>query len=39
MLLCAVAARTRDGRLHSLYVLLALAYQLSFFSRYYGTVE
>jgi hypothetical protein len=38
LVLCAVAARTRNGRLHGLYVLLALAYELSFFSRYFGTV-
>ena len=39
MVLCALAARTRNGRLQGLYVILALAYELSFFGRYFGELS
>jgi hypothetical protein len=39
MVLCVIGARTRSGRLHGLCVALALAYELSFFGRYFATMN
>ena len=39
LVLCAFAARTRNGRLHGAFVIVALIYELSFFTRYYGTIN
>ncbi|WP_275187040.1 hypothetical protein [Bradyrhizobium sp. CSA112] len=39
VLLCAVAAVTRNLRFHALFVFAAFVYELSFFSRYYGTLN
>jgi hypothetical protein len=37
ILLCAVAATTRNLRFHALFVFAAFVYELSFFARYYAT--
>ncbi|WP_312014674.1 MULTISPECIES: hypothetical protein [unclassified Bradyrhizobium] len=37
--LCAVAAITRNPRFHKLFVFDAIAYEISFFGRYYGTLN
>jgi hypothetical protein len=39
ILLCAVAATTRNLRFHALFVFAGLAYEISFFGRYYGTLN
>ena len=39
ILLCAVAATTRNLRFHALFVFAAFAYELSFFGRYYATLN
>jgi hypothetical protein len=39
VLLCAVAAITRNARFHKLFVFAAIAYEISFFSRYYATLN
>jgi hypothetical protein len=39
VLLCAVAATTRNVRFHALFVFAALAYEISFFGRYYTTLN
>lgn len=39
ILLCAVAATTRNLRFHALFVFAAFAYELSFFARYYTTLN
>ena len=39
VLLCAVAATTRNLRFHALFVFAGLVYEISFFSRYYGTLN
>jgi hypothetical protein len=39
MLLCAVAATTRNLRFHALFVFAAFVYELSFFARYYATLN
>jgi hypothetical protein len=36
MVLCVLAARSRSTRVHGVLVILALAYELSFFGRYFG---
>jgi hypothetical protein len=37
--LCAVAATTRNLRFHALFVFAAFVYELSFFARYYATLN
>ena len=39
LVLCVFAARTRNSWLQGLYVILALLYELSFFGRYFGTIN
>ena len=39
MLLCAVAATTRNLRFHALFVFAGLVYEISFFGRYYATLN
>jgi hypothetical protein len=39
ILLCAVAATTCNFRFHALFVFAAFAYELSFFGRYYATLN
>ena len=39
ILLCAVAATTRNLRFHALFVFAAFAYEISFFGRYYATLN
>jgi hypothetical protein len=39
ILLCAVAATTRNLRFHALFVFAAFIYELSFFARYYATLN
>lgn len=39
VLLCVVAAITRNPRFHKLFVLAAIAYEISFFGRYYATLN
>ena len=39
ILLCAVAATTRNLRFHALFVIAAFVYELSFFARYYATLN
>jgi len=35
LMLCAVAARTRNLAFHTIFILIALLYELSFFSRHF----
>ena len=39
IMLCAVAATTRNLRFHALFVFAAFAYEISFFGRYYATLN
>ena len=39
VLMCAVAAITRNPRFHKLFVFAAIIYEISFFGRYYGTLN
>jgi hypothetical protein len=39
MLMCAAAMITRNAKLHSLFAFGGLAYELSFFSRYFFTLD
>ena len=39
VLMCAVAAITRNPRFHALFVFAALVYEISFFGRYYATLN
>ena len=39
VLLCGVAAITRNLRFHALFVFAAFVYELSFFARYYATLN
>ena len=39
VLMCAVAATTRNSRFHALFVFGALVYEISFFGRYYATLN
>ena len=39
VLMCAVAATTRSSRFHALFVFGALVYEISFFGRYYATLN
>jgi len=39
VLLCVVGAITRNPGFHKLFVFAAIAYEISFFGRYYGTLN
>ena len=39
VLLCGVGAITRNEKFHKLFVFAAIAYEISFFGRYYGTLN
>jgi hypothetical protein len=39
VLLCVVGAMTRNEKFHKLFVFTAIAYEISFFGRYYGTLN
>jgi hypothetical protein len=39
ILMCAVAATTRNLRFHALFVFAALVYETSFFGRYYAMLN
>jgi hypothetical protein len=39
VLLCGVGAITRNEKFHKLFVFAAIAYEISFFSRYYATLN
>jgi hypothetical protein len=39
MLMCAAAATTRNPRFHMLFAFGGIAYEISYFGRYYGTLD